>query len=530
MMKKVTVLIQDNSLIFKYRTNKPVAVNLLNTNIITDNELVFSDEYIAQNKKIVGLFINDLMKEKNITEVTISNNEMAELILSVLRGVDKIQKLTLKDDENLSYAICERIIRYKNISCVNCYAIPTFMIELLDKNNIKVESRNEILFTSNFMQLNNLDSLSDIYYKSNVRFAEVLSKEDLEDFKVFCTYNKYLKYVHLEKYSKEAIDIIAKFLIENRRKNISIEIHEDVNDPDEIEMFRDKNKKFKKHKLKLNLVYSKDYLEKNYGKQVIYTTLKICSVIIVLLIAGVLGTILVDNYKSEKEVEAITQNLKTLISEENNVAPENNEGTDTPTPEVPTDDEGTVYVNNYQNLLTVNSDTVGWIKVLGTNIDYPVVQTTDNNYYLNRNYYTEKDSNGWVFMDYRNNPKELSTNTIIYAHNRYYSGVMFGTLNNVLKWKWYSKEENHYITFNTLYENIQWKVFSIYSIDVTSDYLDTDFSTKENYQAFLDLVSNRSDIKLKAKATTDDQVLTLSTCLDNNRRLVVHAVRVKNES
>ena len=175
MMKKVTFLIQDNSLIFKYRTNKPVAVNLLNTNIITDNELVFSDEYIAQNKKIVGLFINDLMKEKNITEVTISNNEMAELILSVIRGVDKIQKLTLKDDENLSYAICERIIRYKNISCVNCYAIPTFMIELLDKNNIKVESRNEILFTSNFMQLNNLDSLSDIYYKSNVRFAEVLS-------------------------------------------------------------------------------------------------------------------------------------------------------------------------------------------------------------------------------------------------------------------------------------------------------------------------------------------------------------------
>ena len=134
-------------------------------------------------------------------------------------------------------------------------------------------------------------------------------------------------------------------------------------------------------------------------------------------------------------------------------------------------------------------------------------------------------------MDYRNNPKDLQKNTIIYAHNRYYSGVMFGTLNNVLKWKWYSNEENHYITFNTLYENIEWKVFSIYSIDVTTDYLLTKFSSPEKYQEFLNLISKRSDIKLKAKATVDDQILTLSTCLNNNRRLVVHAVRVnKNES
>lgn len=523
-MKKVTILIQDKALVFKYRTNKPVAVNLLNTNIITNNELVFSDEYIAQNKKIVGLFISDLIKEKNINEVVISSNEMAELMLSVLKCVDNIELLTLKDDTNLSYSLCEKIIRYKNIKKINCYAIPTFMIELLDKHNIKVESRNEILFTSSFMQNNHLDSLSDIYYKSNVRFTQNISKVDIEDFKVFCTYNKYLKYVHIDKYSKENIVTISKALMDIRKKNISIEIHEDVNDIDEIEMLRDLNKNLSKYKLKLNLVYSKDYLEKNYGKQMIYSTLKTCSIIIFAIILIVVGGIFINNKLAEKEVNEITSNLKDLISEENN-QPSIEEGTP------PTDTEGTVIINNYQNLLDVNSDTVGWLKVIGTNIDYPVVQTTDNSYYLNRNYYTEKDSNGWVFMDYRNNPKELHKNTIIYAHNRYYSGVMFGTLNNVLKWKWYSNEANHYITFNTLYENIEWKVFSIYSIDVTTDYLLTKFSSPEKYQEFLNLISNRSDIKLKAKATVDDQILTLSTCLNNNRRLVVHAVRVnKNES
>jgi sortase B len=157
------------------------------------------------------------------------------------------------------------------------------------------------------------------------------------------------------------------------------------------------------------------------------------------------------------------------------------------------------------------------------------LKTTDNDYYLNRNFYKEKDENGWVFMDYRNTIDELGQHTIIYAHNRYYSGVMFGTLNNVTKWKWYSKPENWDITFNTLYEEHTWRVFSIYSIDVTSDYLYTKFATKEEYQAFLDMIKNRSDISLKTKATTDDKILTLSTCLNGDRRLVVHAVLITEE-
>ena len=132
-------------------------------------------------------------------------------------------------------------------------------------------------------------------------------------------------------------------------------------------------------------------------------------------------------------------------------------------------------------------------------------------------------------MDYRNSIDEFHDNTIIYAHNRYYSGVMFGTLNNVTKWKWYSKSENWDITFNTLYEEHTWRVFSIYSIDLTSDYLYTKFETKEEYQAFLDMIKNRSDINLKTKVTSDDKILTLSTCLNGDRRLVVHAVLITEE-
>ena len=80
-MKKITVTIQENTILFKYRTNKPVEVNLMNTNVISNNELVFSDEYLLENSKIVSLFLSDLVIEKNITNIVISNNILADIVL-----------------------------------------------------------------------------------------------------------------------------------------------------------------------------------------------------------------------------------------------------------------------------------------------------------------------------------------------------------------------------------------------------------------------------------------------------------------
>ena len=72
-MKKITVTIKDNTILFKYRIKKPVEPNLLNTNVISNNELVFSDEYLKENVKIVSLFLNELIQEKEITDVVISD-------------------------------------------------------------------------------------------------------------------------------------------------------------------------------------------------------------------------------------------------------------------------------------------------------------------------------------------------------------------------------------------------------------------------------------------------------------------------
>ena len=518
-MRKITISIQDSSLYFKFRNKKLDDVNLLNTNVISNNELVFSDEYIKNNERLVSLFIHDLIKENNINKVILSNNSLFDLVFTVIKNIKEIDTIEFKEDINLSYELCEKIVELGSIKNVNAYQIPTFMIELLDKNGINANSNSEVLFTSQFMMENELTSYSKIYYSKSVSFGEIITPDDLNDFSTFCTINNYLKVIKLKTFNLDDIKKITTILDSNKRKHIIIEIHENLNKEDDVIDLRIINKELKSKGIKIELIYSKDYLEKNYPKQVIFTTLEICSLIIFGIIGLVSAFLVYNYYESDRKVTKIQNELKEVMEEDKT--------TEEVEDEEPTNSFESTYINSYDKLLDINSDTVGWLTVKNTNIDYPVVRTTDNDYYLNRNFYKEKDPNGWVFMDYRNSIDELGRHTIIYAHNRYYSGVMFGSLNNVTKWKWYSVKDNWDITFNTLYENHTWRIFSIYSIDVTSDYLYTTFESDESYQTFIDLIKNRTDIKFTTEVDKDDKILTLSTCLNGDRRLVVHAVLVE---
>ena len=514
LIKKITVLIQDKTLIFKYRTNKPVDENLLNTNVISNNELVFSDEYLKENNKIVALFMSDLAKIREIKEINASSNEIALLIMDIIAKLNKIDCLTIMQDENLSYALCEAIIKAKCIKKVSCYGIPQFMIEMLDKNNIKVESRNEVLFTSNFMAENNLTSFSKIYYKTNIKIPDVLTAEDYSDIEIFCNINKYLKVIHFDKYSDENIINITNILKDSKRKNILIQLHDDLEDEKAIMTLKNLNRELKhKYKIKISLIYSNDYLEKNYLQQVIFTTLRICAIIIFLITSSVLGYIIYNNYSSELKVNHIKENIKEVLE---------NASVDK---EIATNDNEESFVpGSYNLLLDINDEIVGWLSVPGTNIDYPIVQTDNNDYYLEHNLYGEEDFNGWLFMDYRDDAKDLSDNTIIFGHNRFSSGVMFGTLHKLQEQERYEDEANRYITFNTMEKGYRWEIFSVYTIKVTNDYLYSSFANDEDRQEFYNKLAKRSEIDFGVELTSQDKIITLSTCLKTDKRLVVHAV------
>lgn len=182
---------------------------------------------------------------------------------------------------------------------------------------------------------------------------------------------------------------------------------------------------------------------------------------------------------------------------------------------------------DFTSLLKENKDTVGWLIVNNTNVNYPVVQTTDNDYYLTHDFNKNSNSAGWVYADFRDNFNDLTENTVIYAHGRK-DKVMFGSLTNTLQSSWYKNTDNQIIQLSTIKYNTMWQIFSIYKIEAESYYITTDFSSTESYQEFINTMVSRSIYDFNIDVTTDDKILTLSTCYnDNGIRLVVQAKLVK---
>ena len=182
---------------------------------------------------------------------------------------------------------------------------------------------------------------------------------------------------------------------------------------------------------------------------------------------------------------------------------------------------------NFDNLKKINSDVVGWIKVNGTNINYPFVQSKDNKYYLTHSFSKSYNNAGLVFLDYRNNNIN-NRNTIIYAHGRT-DKTMFGTLRKVLNNGWINNTNNYVIKISTEKENSLWQIFSIYHIPTTNDYLQTEFKDEREYQRFLNILKNRSNHNFNTSITSNDTILTLSTCYNDSEKMVVHAKLIKKQ-
>ena len=181
------------------------------------------------------------------------------------------------------------------------------------------------------------------------------------------------------------------------------------------------------------------------------------------------------------------------------------------------------YKIDFNALKQVNSDAVAFLKVNGTEIEYPIVKTTNNNFYLKHSFDKTYNAAGWIFADYRNKIDGTDKNLVIYGHNRK-NGTMFSSLRNILKKEWYNNPENLKIQLITENEEVFYEVFSIYQIEKETYYLQTDFNNDDEYLKFIETLKNRSIKKFGVELTPENQILTLSTCAnDNNYRVVLHA-------
>ena len=185
---------------------------------------------------------------------------------------------------------------------------------------------------------------------------------------------------------------------------------------------------------------------------------------------------------------------------------------------------------DFEKLLKYNPDTVGWINMNESNINYPVVQTSNNKFYLTHSYDQSYNDAGWVFMDYHNNPKEFDRNTTIYAHSRI-DRSMFGTLRKATQKSWFNNKENHIIKFSTPEENTLWLIFSSYNIKNETYYIKTAFKDNDEYQEWLESMKKRSMFDYKTEVNTNDKVLTLSSCYNSSGSIktAIHAKLIKVE-
>lgn len=188
-------------------------------------------------------------------------------------------------------------------------------------------------------------------------------------------------------------------------------------------------------------------------------------------------------------------------------------------------DEEIEYKVDFVKLKEINNQIVAYLKVNETKIEYAVVQAKDNSYYLRRNLDKKYNVGGSIFMDYKNKLDGTDKNIVIYGHNMK-NDSMFGTLKNILKEEWYNNEENYIINLTTEKEEKKYKVFSVYKIKTEDYYIDTEFKENE-FEKFINTLKDRSIKDFGTEIDEQDNILTLSTCADNNAyRIVLHAKQI----
>lgn len=180
------------------------------------------------------------------------------------------------------------------------------------------------------------------------------------------------------------------------------------------------------------------------------------------------------------------------------------------------------YKVDFKSLKEQNSDTVCYLKVSGTKIDYVVVKGEDNNYYLNHNFNKEYNSAGWIFMDYHNNLVD-DRNIVIYGHNMR-DGSMFGSLDSTLKKEWQEDKNNQKIMLVKEDGTYYYQVFSTYTIEPEEYYIKTYFSSNDNFYSFIKELKSRSNYDYNVEVNENDKILTLSSCTNSGKnRVVLHA-------
>ena len=263
--------------------------------------------------------------------------------------------------------------------------------------------------------------------------------------------------------------------------------------------------------------------EKDRKKRIIYLS---CLILFILILAG--SAIGIINYYSDtwqirqgqNELDELLERFPTFTppsfftpapAPTSDVPDDYTPGASTPEPTEPP------IFEPYEEILKINRDFVGWIRVDNADVNYPIMQTTNNEYYLTHTYKRQNNTRGSIYMDYRNNKNLQDRLTIIYGHNPH-DGTMLHTF--VDKYKDYNFwKNNRYIYINSLNHQYIYEVFCAMVVNVEDQdaddyfyYLYTNLPSDEDFLNFIAACNSRSMYQTDLEITPNDKIVTISTC------------------
>ncbi len=184
---------------------------------------------------------------------------------------------------------------------------------------------------------------------------------------------------------------------------------------------------------------------------------------------------------------------------------------------------------NFDELLKINPDTIGWIRFYPepSEINYPIVQGQDNEYYLHNTFSDNENTLGAIFLNCENRSDFSDKNSIVYGH-RMRDGSMFRHLEDYDE-KSFWEENPYFYIYTPDGRELTYEIYAAGVVNDTSDVYRTEFATDEEFQDFLNLAQSYSEYDTGVEVTTQDKVVTLSTCTSasDEHRFVVQGVLVR---
>ena len=488
-----------------------------------------------KNKSTKSVNKNESSKKKNENKNLVSNNfknnknDLSSKIKSqkIGEGIDKFnnekKQIDLKQKKNINNDDLKTKTNIKDITNYEHQKNDNYnykekakeIDEEIDNFNKEKEQQNDLKAKTNIEDITNYEHQKNDNYNNEEKAKEI--DEEIDNF------NK----------KEEQMDLKQNGNINNDDSKTKTNIE----DTTKFDTTLIDNQKFNINDLKreLEIIYGEKKIEKPKTKIVKKKRLRPwVFYLLIIIFSSILIFSGYQIYKWHKD----NQNIKELKKDiDTDIKPkENNEQGELVNPPDDKNSDYWYYINlpfyevDFNELKKKNSDTVAFIHMNNTNINYPVVQTSNNDYYLTHAFDKSKNNAGWVFMDYRNTLSPLSDNVVIYGHGRV-NKTVFGSLKDALSKSWQKNKDNFVIWLSTPNENLLYQIFSIYTIQSESYYISTDFATNSDKQNWLNTMKQRNTASIDTPVDVNDNIITLSTCQNNNGgRIVVQAKLIKRQT